>query len=469
MTGESMLHQRRRLVATLVLALGLLLWLLLPMLLPDMALTQRPPEYAESVSTPDTPVSHISLPVELPLRSLEKRLTEELDASLARKREDSDFQAWRNGALRVQARGSEVLLSIPLHFKSSDGPDTKGSLVVHTRIKASIAPDWQPLVRVHSTFDWVKKPKTRLLLFKVRVSGVVGRALNKKLRELDADLRRKIESSLALKPRAQDWWDKLHQPDLLSKDPPIWLSVAPQSFYFESAGGDGENLRLLLGIRAKLATSVAHEPAPGALQPLPPLQAATEADEGFTIHLPVVADYRGLTDKLREELVGREIKLDRGAITPTDFTLYTSGRNLVVGIEFRGDAPGFWMDTRGTVYFTGEPRFDPQTRILEIENFQFTRRLTNPLLHTATWVMQDSLREKMQARLRWDLSERLQQGATELTERLNKPLGDDFQLSGNVEHLNLTRIECRMEGIQIGLEVRGQLKVSLAEPAAYPG
>lgn len=459
-----MLH-RRRLIAALVLALGLLLWLLLPMVLPDMALNQRPPEYAESVSNPGVPVSHVSLPVELPLKLLEKRLTEELDDSLARKREDSDFRAWRNGALRVRARNDVIHLSIPLHFKSSDGPDTKGSLVVHTRITASIAPDWRPLVHVHSTFDWVKKPKTRLLLFKVRISGVVGRALNKKLRELDNDLRSKIESSLALKPRAQNWWDKLHQPDLLSKDPPIWLSVVPQDFYFEPVSGDGENLRLLLGVRAKLTTSVAHEPAPVALQSLPPLQAVTAADEGFAIHLPVVADYRGLVDKLREELVGREIKLDSGAITPTDFTLYTSGRNLVVGIEFRGDAPGFWMDTRGTVYFTGEPRFDPLTRVLEIENFQFTRRLTNPLLHTATWVMQDSLREKMQARLRWDLSERLHKGAIELTQRLNQPLGDDLQLSGKVEHLNLTGIACRFEGIKIGLEVRGQLKVGLSEPA----
>lgn len=460
-----MLHRRRRLAAALVLALGLLLWLLLPTLLPDMALTQRPHEYADAVSNPEAPVSHISLPIELPLRSLERRLTEELDTSLSRKREDSDFRVWRNGPLRLQAKDGEIRLSIPLHFKSSDGPDTKGSLVVHTRISASIAPDWRPLVRVHSTFDWIKKPKARLLLFKVRISGVVGRALNKKLRVLDTELRRKIESFLTLRPRVQNWWDKLHQPDLLSKDPPIWLSVVPQVFYFEPVGGGGENLRLLLGVRAKLTTSVAREPAPVPLQPLPPLQVATPADEGFAIHLPVIADYRGLADKLREELVGHEIKLERGAITPTDFTLYTSGDNLVVGIEFRGDAPGFWMDTRGTVYFTGKPRFDPHTRVLEIENFQFTRRLTNPLLRTATWVMQDSLREKMQERLRWDLSERLKQGATQLTERLNQPLGDDLQLSGNVEHLNLTEIECRQEGIKIGLEVRGKLKVSIAEPA----
>ncbi|MGH8454184.1 MAG: DUF4403 family protein, partial [Nevskiales bacterium] len=445
-------------------ALALVFWFALPALLPELTLTQRPREFSEQTLASEPLVSHVSLPIELPIDALERRLTQDIDVSLAHKREDSDFQAWRTGPLRLRAQGRFIHLILPLSFKSKKGPDTKGSLVVRTRLMADIAPDWRPRVSVRSTFDWTKKPKIKLLLFKMRVSGVVGRALNKKLRELDANLRQRIEATLILKPRAENWWRDLHQPELLSEDPPVWLMVTPQALYFEPLAGDGRNLRLTLGIRARLATSVAREPPAAPPAPLPPLERATADDQGFALHLSVLADYKGLAAKLHEELAGRRIALARGAITPNDFTLYTSGHSLVIGVDFSGDAPGFWLDTRGTVYFTGEPHFDPETRILRIEDFHFTRRLNNPLLSTATWVLQDSLREQMQGRLAWNLNERLKDGARDLSAQLNKPLGDDLRLSGQVDHLNLTDIECRSEGIQIGLEARGQLKVTLAEP-----
>jgi hypothetical protein len=457
-------HRRRWRLGILGLLL-VILWFALPRLLPELTLTQPPREYAEAVAAEQTPLSHVSLPVELPLSELERRLTQDIDASLARKREDKDFKAWRSGPLRLQARNRIVTLTLPLSFTSRDGPNTKGSLVVTTRISADISPDWKPRVSVKSSFDWTRKPKIRLMLFRVRVSGLVGRALRKKLAEMDADLKARIETALTLEPRAQAWWQGLYEPRQLSDDPPVWLAVHPHALYFEPLGGDGENLRLMLGVRARLATVVAAQPPAQPPERLPPLQRATRADEGFALYLPVLADYRGLEAELREALAGRRIELERGAITPTDFRLYTSGRSLVIGVDFNGDAPGFWFDTRGTVYFTGEPRFDPQTRILSIEQFTFTRRLNNPLLSTATWVLQDSLRTQMQQRLTWDLGERLRQGAGRLSEQLNQPLGDELRLSGAVEHLNLTGIECRAEGIHIGLEARGQLKVTLADAA----
>ncbi|HXG29337.1 MAG TPA: DUF4403 family protein [Nevskiales bacterium] len=456
---------RRRWLAGSLGLLALALWWGAPWLLPELTLTQQPREYADAAAAEPPPVSHVSLPVELPLAELDRRLAQEIDASLARKREDSDFRAWRSGPLRLQARSRVVSLTLPLSFSSHDGPNTKGSLVVTTRITADISADWEPRVSVKSSFDWTRKPKIKLLLFRVRVSGLVGRALRKKLAEMDTDLKARIETALRLEPRAEAWWQGLYEPMQLSDDPPAWLVVHPQALYFEPLSGDGENLRLMLGVRARLATRVAAQPPAHPPERLPPLQRATREDEGFALYLPVLADYRGLEAELREELAGRRIVLDRGAITPTDFRLYTSGRRLVIGVDFNGDAPGFWFDTRGTVYFTGEPRFDPQTRMLSIEQFGFTRRLNNPLLSIATWVLQDSLRTQMQRRLTWDLGERLREGALRLSEQLNQPLGKELRLSGAVEHLNLTGIECRAEGIHIGLEARGQLKVTLADSA----
>jgi hypothetical protein len=464
-SGADMARRMRMLWVAGLGALALAAWFVLPRLLPELTLTQRPREYAEPAPIQDTPVSYVSLPVELPLAELERRLTQDIDASLARAREDRDFRAWRNGPLRLRAEGRSLRLSLPLAFRSSAGPDTRGSFVVQTRITADIAPDWRPRVSVHSGFNWTRRPRIRLLGVKLRVSGVVGRAIRKKLRELDDDLRARIEAALTLKPRAQVWWRDLHQPRQLSADPPVWLAVHPQALYFQPPAGDGRTLRLMLGLRARLTTAVAAEPSPLPPTPLPALQRATGDERGFALHLPVLADYRGLAAELNQALVGRRIELERGAITPTGFQLYSSGRSLVIGVEFHSDAPGFWLDTRGTVYFTGEPRFEPQTRILRIENFDFTRRLNNPLLSTATWVLQDSLRAQLQQRLVWDLGERLQAGARKLSEQLNQPLGDKLQLSGKVEQLNLTGIECRAEGIRIGLEARGQLRVTLADAA----
>lgn len=448
-----------------VVALFLLgAWWVLPSLLPDTALTEQPRSFVLPTQLPTAPTSHLSLPIELPLAELERRLTREVDSSLARSTKD-DFEAHRSGRLRLRADPRGLTITLPLSFRSRSGPNTKGSLVVRTRVLADIAPNWQPRVSVSSSFDWTRKPKVKVLFFDMRVSGVVGRAIAGKLADLDADLAKRIRTALQLRPRAEKWWLGLHEPDLLSDSPPVWLSVKPRSFYVQPLGGDARTLRLGVGIRADLATSIAALPESNPAQALPPLARATDSDRGFALHLPTIADYGGLTARLRENLVGRKIQLERGSITPTDFELYTSGRDLVVGVAFRGDAPGILLDTRGTVYFTGEPRFDPATKILTIENFGFTRRLSNPLLTGASWVLQDSLRREIQHSLRWELGSKLQEGAQELTARLNQPFGDHLTLAGSVHHLNLTGIECAAEGIRLGLEVRGTLKVTLREQA----
>jgi hypothetical protein len=177
----------------------------------------------------------------------------------------------------------------------------------------------------------------------------------------------------------------------------------------------------------------------------------------------VLLDYANLQAELKARLAGKRIHLKQGAITPRDFEVYTSGKNLIVGVTFNGDAPGLLLNTHGTIYFTGVPVFDPKTHILSIKDFNYTRQVDNILVHAATWVLQDSMRSQMQARMNWDLTPYVEKEKADSQNFLNKPLGKGFNMSGNLDDLNISDLQLQADGIVVGLVAQGKLAIAATQ------
>ncbi|MCI0354714.1 MAG: DUF4403 family protein, partial [Acidobacteria bacterium] len=245
----------------------------------------------------------------------------------------------------------------------------------------------------------------------------------------------------------------------LRESPETWLSIAPRELFLEPIAADDTDVRLTLGISAVLTTHVGSRPPPVPLQALPPLRQTLPEQRGFDIRLPVRLNYQGLLAELRAAQTGREIRLERGSVTLRDFEAYTSGRDLVLGVRFKGDAPGWWWDTLGTVYFTGTPVYDADTRQLRVENFNFTRQVDNPLVGTASWVLQDSLRQYLSQQLVWDATEHILRAQERFNQDLNRSLGEGFQLWGEISHLNFEDLRAEAEGLAVNLRAGGELAI----------
>ncbi|MGH8528488.1 MAG: DUF4403 family protein [Nevskiales bacterium] len=459
-------------LAVLVLLLGVLIWLFVPRDFALLDITQRPTPYVEPRPLAEPPLSFVTIPISLSMQELERRVNAELPEKFVNKQKKYAgrrlaVSVVRTGPAKVSGKGKVLRLQFPLAFSVYGKREslfkprikTNGALTVFAEFELGIAEDWTPKVESRATFRWDKKPRLRFGPFSIRVSEALGEEIQEALDKKAADLRKKARESLDFKAKAEDGWKRLHEPRLLRESPETWLAIQPRDLFLEPLEADDATVRLSLGISAVLTTHLGTRPPSTPLQPLPSLKQRPPAQRGFDIRVPVFVNYEGLLTELRASQTGREIELPQGTVTLRDFEAYTAGRELVIGVSFKGDADGWWWDTQGKVYFTGVPAYDPDARQLRVDNFNFTREVDNPLVRSATWILQDRLRQEVAQQLVWDVTDSILRAQEEFNQDLNRSLGEGMQLWGEVIYLNFEDLRTEAEGMAVNLRAGGELAI----------
>ncbi len=464
---------RRDVFGLLVLLplLGVLAWLLLPRDLALLDITLRPTPYVEPRAPAEPPLSFVTIPISLSLQEIERRVNEELPE---RKRKQEKVAGRRmrvhlrrTGPAKVSGKGNTLRVRAPFAFSAYSKRESffkpkiesDGRLTVFTAFQLGIAPDWSPRVKARATYRWEKKPRLDIGAFSFGIGGILGRKLQEELDEEAEDLSRKGREKLDIKSKAEKGWQRLYEPRRLRESPETWLLIEPRELFLEPIEVDDSTVRLTLGITAALSTHVGVRPALAAPRSLPPLRQQPPSQRGFDIRVPVFLNYEGLIAELRARQKGREIALPQGKVTLRDFEAYTAGRELVIGVSFSADAEGWWWDTLGKVYFTGVPAYDADARQLRVGNFNFTRRVNNPLVQSASWILQDRLRQEVARELVWDVTDTILRAQDEFNADLNRSLGEGMQLWGEVAYLNFEDLRTEAEGMAVNLRAGGELAI----------
>lgn len=478
---------RRRLLFLLFLLL--VLFVLMPWSLRGCDITERPPRLSELAQPVLAPASVISVPITIPLDRLRHLANQEIPTVVA---ESNEKKRWkkrilgikastsarvryyvhRNQSVRVTGHGDFIRLTVPLDFKGSvkyrgwirPSTSAKGSADLHADFYITIGEDWQPRLKVKTGYTWNRKPRLDLGLFKVSLADRMGKEIEKKLIKAAQRLEEKANKTWNLRADAEEKWRELHEPRQLRDEPPVWLSTDPQSVFLEPIYSDKKNLYLKFGMTARLATVLGPEPPPAAYKPLPPLQSKSTEASGFAIRLPVLVEYAALQKALNSQLSCEAIQLPAGTVTPSDFEVYTSGVSLALGAHVEGKAPWQLLNSSGRIYLTGRPVYEAETYRLDIHDLNYTNEVDNPLIQTASWMLRDTLLEKLRSRASFDLSEDVAKARQRLAEYINRPLNDGFYLHGDVADINIENIQPLENGLMVNLLARGHLRIDARLP-----
>lgn len=452
---------------------------------PGCDLTEVPPPSDANLTQglDETPISVVGFTAQVPISRLKKLAEERIPLQLV---DETRTKRWkgkflgiktstkakltlrieRRGKLKVKAQGNELQLIVPMKFKarikgrSSIRPNTSthGRFTVTVKVRLGIAPNWEPQVKVVGDYQWDKKPRVGSGIFSVDISDEVGdkleEALTKGAEKLEEDLREDLD----LRPKAEKAWLELQQPRQLSDDQPIWLVTEPESIHLAPLDTVGGNLQLSFALAARLKTVLGEPSVPETLIPLPALSPEIPQDRQFLIDLPIAADYAVLESLLMERLEDRELKLREGTAQIKAVHVYGSSGQLVVGADFSAQAPWRVLDSQGSFWLMGRPEFDPLTETLVIRDLDFTRRVNNPLVWTASWVLQDRLRAELRQRSVFSLSERITQARQKLVDKIADLGDEEWQVDGEVYELTVVDIEPRGERLLLRLRTKGRIE-----------
>ena len=461
---------------------GLLVVVLVALPTCNSDLTAPPTPGGVAVFNDELPLSVITLNARVPVATLQELAEKEIPHMLVneerRERWKGKFLGIKTSVsadvmLRVERRGKptvkfnkdELRLQVPLKFKArikfrgGVRPNTSshGRFTVEARLKLGINPDWKPNVHVEGGYVWDKKPRIGSGPISVDISEVVGEQLDKAIGRGAEKLEESLEEDLQLRKKAQKAWRKLQQPKQLSKDGPVWLLVKPESIHLQPLHRDGEDVRMAFALAARLHTLLGELPAQGEEIPLPNLSPSLPAGDGFVIDIPVSAGYAPLEKLLMKKAAGRRIDLSGGELQVTDTSVYGSNGRLVIGAGFTASVPWRLLDTQGRVWVMGRPEYDPVSESLVVRDLDFTRRVNNPLVWTASWVLQDRLRSALRQRSVFPLHEEIAEARADLLEEIQELGDEEWKIDGSISELGVVAIEPLADRLYLRLRTRGHI------------
>jgi len=378
---------------------------------------------------------------------------------------ETRYRAWR-GPLALHLQGD--VLSVQAHVRY--WVQGRKRIIGGLDLKVGCGVDEPPrqalvgvLVRLAWGPDWTLRPTFRVLptrfidrcevtIADIDVSPVIGQMFRKRMEDsltaALAQLRPRIEEA---RRRAAEYWGVLQRPMELM--PGVWLSADPAAIALAPPFGAGQHLKTVLGIALSPRIEIEAPSAP-APRPLPPLGTFFPRSSGMRLDLKLSVELDRFAAHLSADLARRVLTVQGRRIGIGSVTLRGEGKELVVGAEITGEAPGH-------LEIFATPAFDAESQRLMLTGLDFVYDPEDPdlgLLANLFYQRIQAALEEGANGLLADYSERLQHRLAAALSR-SLPEGVDLDISA----LRLQRLEIAVgyDAIRLLGSAAGSVNLSL--------
>ncbi|RPI07930.1 MAG: DUF4403 family protein [Zetaproteobacteria bacterium] len=407
-------------------------------------LAPRPTQTSSPVAL-TVPVSSIAIPVAISTavlaKEMDRRLSERVgEHGIVYRRNvrtpvpgaRATFGVHRSGHTSVHAEDGRLMYRVPIALNSGEvdwhgcAPggacrsvhgEFGGSGVISGETTIRVTEDWGLASRTRFRFSWLEEPwvhlKTTVDHGRVPLHPLVDLLLRAKLRRQLAAYAKRVDSVLAgidLRRYLEPAWRRIHFPQKLVSDPPMWLCVDGVGAGVGPLLGEQDDLVVRPVLIARLRVHIGAQPiVSNAVPPLPRNSGFSEREQS-EVQVPIAIEYAYLNTLLKDRVTGRTFEFKNGAkVTIRDVELSGAGSRLIARVEFdAGRIPSRLIPSAsGTVYFSGRPSYDKVTRQLTVQDFDFDVDTQEYLHKAAAWLLQDTFVEQVRQKVVFDVSKKV--------------------------------------------------------------
>ncbi len=346
----------------------------------------------------------------------------------------------RGGALPDLRPRARVTLSTPLHLDSDWALATEIDVAALEPLSAG------------------ERDRCRITQFQLDLTDWLMLLVREMLEDLTSELDRQA-AEVDVRPALAEPWLQLHRPMPVAEG--FWLRLAPEGvrrgpLRVATEGGGPPTVHLPLQLQVRPLLSDA-PPFAEQVTALPELEEGPVGGERFRIVAESRLSYPLLSGLLATELEGREFS-ERGRTV------------RIRGAEVRGLGDGRLLleldvdgDVRGRLFVVGTPSHDAEANEIHLPDLEVHVATRNLLVQMAAWALRTGLVDDLQARARWPLADVLSQAAVAVGTALDRQLGPDTWLSGQVTGLEVNALQAARDALVVRVEVEGSARLELGD------
>lgn len=434
-----------------------------------------PKPVADETTLAYTPtLSFVQLPVSIPLSSLNDLINKEMGSLVYEDRsytqpsvDDYQLIVMRKSSVTSVFNGKEIRITIPLNIWAKAQwkacsicpqleKETTFEIDVYVRSKPELKTDYSFRFNLKSDgFDWKKKPVISLGIVDIPIERLLQKPLEIQLEKTIREVEKDIASSFDLRSEISRLWKNCQEPSLLDAETETWLKIEPQQLFTTGLSEQSGSVTMVLGASAFVGTTSGSKPENSKLIALPALQLVQKLPDDFRVQVQSRISFEALTVQVKESLVGQEFAQGNKRIKIEDIALTPLGNRLLIQVIFSGSA-------KGRIYLSGIPSYDASKGELYFKYLDFDIESRSILLKSASWLLNFTLQNTLEKRLRYPVSDYLNSIKHELDKKIKSvDRNSGYRLTGTIDSFSLQGIYMREADIQLILNASGKIKLQI--------
>jgi len=175
----------------------------------------------------------------------------------------------------------------------------------------------------------------------------------------------------------------------------------------------------------------------------------------ITANIAAVSTYEEASKIITKNFTGQEFGSGSKKVTVQKVALWQKQGKMVIALDVLGTV-------NGTIYLTGLPQYNEQTKEIFFDKIDYVLDTKNQLLRTANWLAQGLVLRKIQESCYYSITPNLEEGKQSMMKYLQhySPMLGVF-VDGKMNDIQFQKIQLTNQAIIAFIKVNGMVNVSV--------
>ena len=433
------------------------------------------PDDASPLVYDNTP-SFINLPISVKLKDVESQTNALLNGLIYEDNniedDDIEMKIWKLAPITIEndkeSAGGKIKTVLPLKalVKYRIGTKKLGVELYNTKefnlngvvtlVSDVSLSNWKLNTKTElKSLEWNESPTMVVFGKNVPVTYLINPAIKIFRSKIEKKIDAAIEKSMDFKPNVLAALEKICTPFQMSEAYESWLRIVPVEIYSTNAKLKNDTFLMEMGMKCMMETLIGGKPESKFDASKITLKPVTKIPNQITANIAAVSTYAEASKIMTKNFAGVEFGSGSKKVKVQKVNIWHKNDKMVIALDLLGTV-------NGTIYLTGFPQYNEQTKEVYFDKLDYALDTKNKLMRTANWLAQGMVLRKIQESCRYSIVPNLEEGKQNMMAYLKNysPMPGVF-VNGKMEDIQFQKIQLTNKAVIAFIKVNGTVNVSV--------
>jgi hypothetical protein len=420
----------------------------------------------------DNMPSFINLPISVKLKDIENQTNNLTNGLIYEDNEIEDdnieMKVWKLAPISISNENGKIKTVLPLKaiIKYRIGTKSLGVEIYNTKefnlnglvtlISDVALINWKLNTKTElKSLDWNESPTMVIFGKNAPVTYLINPTIKLFRTKIEKKIDDAIEKSMDFKPNVLIALEKICTPFLMSEAYESWLQIVPVEIYSTEVKLKNDTFIMDMGMKCIMETLIGNQPKSKFDVSKIVLKPVTRIPNQISANIAAVSTYAEASKIMTRNFSGQEFGSGNKKITIQKVNIWHKEGKMIIALDVLGTV-------NGTLYLTGFPQYNDQTKELYFDKLNYVLNTKDKLMKTANWLAQGLVLRKIQESCRYSIIPNLEEGKQNISKYLiNYSPMPGVIVNGKTDNIQFQKIQLTNKAIIAFIKINGTISVAV--------